>query len=104
MALALGDVLILILIAARTRRQFCCRPRDGEKRCLPNTPQAPFSASGRPRLKASLSMFTGQRREDMDALLTGESIYYTSNGLMELLDALSHEAFDLYLFGLECYD
>ncbi|KAK9320272.1 hypothetical protein V1517DRAFT_329791 [Lipomyces orientalis] len=62
----------------------------------------PFSASSRPRLRHLLSIFAGQRQEDMETLLTGESINDTSNGI--LLDALSHEAFDLYLFGLECHD
>ncbi|KAK9427613.1 hypothetical protein V1505DRAFT_317322, partial [Lipomyces doorenjongii] len=62
----------------------------------------PFSASSRPRLRRLLSIFAGQWREDMETLLTGQSINETSNGI--LLDALSHEAFDLYLFGVECHD
>ncbi|KAK9492818.1 hypothetical protein V1508DRAFT_397538 [Lipomyces doorenjongii] len=50
-------------------------------------------------LRTMLSRFVGQ---DMEGLLTGENINDPSNAL--LLDALSHTAFGLFKFSLECQD
>ncbi|KAK9354302.1 hypothetical protein V1523DRAFT_408473 [Lipomyces doorenjongii] len=59
----------------------------------------PFSASNRSTLRVMLSKFAGQ---EMETVLTGQSINDPSNAL--LLDALTHEAFDKFKFGLECQD
>ncbi|KAK9428348.1 hypothetical protein V1505DRAFT_416931 [Lipomyces doorenjongii] len=56
----------------------------------------PFSASKRKPLRNLLSVFAG---EDMEELLTGNNINDPSNAL--LLDAITHEAFDSFEFGLE---
>ncbi|KAK9359747.1 hypothetical protein V1504DRAFT_425036 [Lipomyces starkeyi] len=56
----------------------------------------PFSVSSRSPLRITLSKFAGQ---EMENLLTGQSINDPSNAL--LLDALAHEAFDKFKFGLE---
>ncbi|KAK9248733.1 hypothetical protein V1506DRAFT_527550 [Lipomyces tetrasporus] len=106
--------VLMLMYAARTRWQFVLGGMMEASKVLPGLQRPPygasrliaahiipFSASSRP-LRRLLSIFAGQRREDMKALLTGESINDTSNGM--LLDALSHEAFDFYLFGLEFHD
>ncbi|KAK9319196.1 hypothetical protein V1517DRAFT_60403 [Lipomyces orientalis] len=59
----------------------------------------PFSANGHSVLRTMLSKFVGQ---DMESLLTGEMINDPSNAL--LLDALTHAAFCLFKFSLECQD
>ncbi|KAK9312063.1 hypothetical protein V1524DRAFT_449942 [Lipomyces starkeyi] len=59
----------------------------------------PFSANGHSVLRTMLSKFVGQ---DMEGLLTGEMINDPSNAL--LLDALTHAAFGLFKFSLECQD
>ncbi|KAK9245092.1 hypothetical protein V1506DRAFT_506947 [Lipomyces tetrasporus] len=59
----------------------------------------PFSANGHSLLRKMLAKFVGQ---DMEGLLTGESINDPSNAL--LLDALTHAAFGLFKFSVECQD
>ncbi|KAJ8102935.1 hypothetical protein POJ06DRAFT_235879 [Lipomyces tetrasporus] len=59
----------------------------------------PFSANGHSLLRKMLAKFVGQ---DMEGLLTGESINDPSNAL--LLDALTHTAFGLFKFSVECQD
>ncbi|KAK9428403.1 hypothetical protein V1505DRAFT_315833 [Lipomyces doorenjongii] len=59
----------------------------------------PFSASGNSTLRIMLSKYVG---EDMEGLLTGESINDASNAL--LLDSLTHAAFGLFKFSIECQD
>ncbi|KAK9347914.1 hypothetical protein V1522DRAFT_399795 [Lipomyces starkeyi] len=57
----------------------------------------PFSASNRRPMRVMLSKFAGQ---EMESLLTGESINDPSNAL--LLSSEFHEAFDKFKFSLEC--
>ncbi|KAK9319145.1 hypothetical protein V1517DRAFT_333500 [Lipomyces orientalis] len=59
----------------------------------------PFSASGNSILRIMLSKYMGQ---DMEGLLTGENINDASNAL--LLDSVTHEAFGLFKFSIECQD
>ncbi|KAK9241890.1 hypothetical protein V1506DRAFT_465499, partial [Lipomyces tetrasporus] len=59
----------------------------------------PFSANGHSVLRKMLARFVGQ---DMEGLLTGENINDPSNAL--LLDELTHTAFGLFKFSLECQD
>ncbi|KAK9365640.1 hypothetical protein V1509DRAFT_660790 [Lipomyces kononenkoae] len=59
----------------------------------------PFSASGNSILRTMLSKYMGQ---DMEGLLTGENINDASNAL--LLDSVTHEAFRLFKFSIECQD
>ncbi|KAK9312676.1 hypothetical protein V1524DRAFT_438478 [Lipomyces starkeyi] len=59
----------------------------------------PFSASGNSILRTMLSKYMGQ---DMEGLLTGENINDASNAL--LLDSVTHEAFGLFKFSIECQD
>ncbi|KAK9362996.1 hypothetical protein V1504DRAFT_489953 [Lipomyces starkeyi] len=83
--------------------------RDGQFRPLPTSPPPngmatlhvahiiPFSASNRSPMRVMLSKFAGQ---EMENLLTGQSINDPSNAL--LLSSEVHEAFDKFKFGLEC--
>ncbi|KAK9326472.1 hypothetical protein V1520DRAFT_156556 [Lipomyces starkeyi] len=59
----------------------------------------PFGASGNSILRIMLSKNMGQ---DMEGLLTGENINDASNAL--LLDSLTHAAFGLFKFSIECQD
>ncbi|KAK9489171.1 hypothetical protein V1508DRAFT_393964 [Lipomyces doorenjongii] len=59
----------------------------------------PLSVNGHSALRTMLSKFVDQ---DMEDLLTGENINDPSNAL--LLDALSHTAFGLFKFSLQCQD
>ncbi|KAK9259276.1 hypothetical protein V1519DRAFT_469438 [Lipomyces tetrasporus] len=59
----------------------------------------PFSANGHSVLRKMLARFVGQ---DMEGLLICENINDPSNAL--LLDELTHTAFGLFKFSLECQD
>ncbi|KAK9489624.1 hypothetical protein V1508DRAFT_406954 [Lipomyces doorenjongii] len=85
--------LVDMLIPMKTKGKT---PTPSEVRRLQVAHIMPFSASKRKPLRNLLSVFAG---EDMEELLTGSNINDPSNAL--LLDAITHEAFDSFEFGLE---